>query len=381
MSKKRCFINIVVVGILFFVVRCSSVNMTSYSAFDEKNIRDKTDSIKLFHAEEMPFLDADYYELSVPYGCGLVGVTAFGEKIYYMTISIREYSNKVDGFSVYQYDIETKIHSLLYEVQDEKILNINELRADKNNLYWTKFEDGDYILQRYDINLNEVETIHRVSSKPIDQPIVLGGNEKYLTWYEYRDESYYFNIYNTLDNTISIIDEQNLFFDKYDRPNIYGSVALILKNTEKKVSFETIDVLTSQKNTLFNLSKEIEVSFPVMDKQYVVWRDTFNSTAYMYLYDLISEHLIKINCNELGLDLFSIQIYDSLIFINSRTNIFCLNLEKFELTNLTANFFTQELHDRVFSSSMITMDNQYVVTMRDNVNGQYYAYIIKKKEK
>lgn len=146
-----------------------------------QDINNKTSQYKI--NESMDNYYTNYYQL-IPPGKGEIGdCTVYGYNIYYIHQVLKDQSNVAEVSRIYKYNIENDETTLIYEEKDPAITWINELRAKDNKVYWSSLKDNKFTLKSLDITSSKINDIYTVE----DQPIVLGGDMNYLSWYEGDD--------------------------------------------------------------------------------------------------------------------------------------------------------------------------------------------------
>ncbi|MEG6616206.1 hypothetical protein V6C27_07180 [Peptococcaceae bacterium 1198_IL3148] len=315
----------------------------------------------------------------------LTDLTVFGNKIYYIVNFLKEQSTTAKLSRVYEYDIITDEGKLIFEIQDPEVVWVNELRADEKQLYWTTLGTSKYTLVSFELKTQRVKEIHSVSYEPINQPIVLGGNSRYLSWYEYDvlTNSFKLSNYNLTEEGISFISKDIFHFHKFARPSLNEDRALIIKDVNNNLSFNLINVKNYQVEQMFNLSKEIECIWPQVSNDYIVWNDMRGEN--IYFYNIKLNDVSKISFRKLlNENIFSMHLYDNYLYIVSTGNeILLFDLKEKNYCIITGLDIFPMFLDASYSSSKISLDRQYISLLTD-FSGLYpkdYAYIIKPKGK
>jgi hypothetical protein len=376
-SVKSTVIMLFLLNFSIIVIGCNAKYGNVYNTYTEEIIINQTGTF-----EEIPFQDNKIFNVHVfplpihEHG-ELTDITGYGNNIYYIVQFLKWQSNVAEVSRVYEYNVITDKHKLIYELEDPKVYWVNELRAGKGKLFWIILEENKYTLESFDIKTQKVEKIHSVISHKVDQPIVLGGNHRYFSWYEFNDETNSYNIayYNLENKEITHIDEVGVFFDIYDRPSIAERQALVLVEKNDKTSFNLVNLKNLRKERIFDLSKDIHCFWPQVSKDYIVWRDRYA----IYYYSFRHNHVSKICFNELGINIFSMHLYDNFLYINAIEDILYFNLEEMNYSIITdVSFYKEAFCCPNYILAKISLDKQYICVL--NKYPEYYVTIINPRQ-
>ncbi len=382
MTKKMQHIHKILLISLIIILFCGCSNRSgqvNYIYADE-NIPNQTKLYKGIESMKDEFA-VYYFPLSIPEKGELSDITIFGNKIYYIVQLLKMQSNIAEVSRVYEYDTITDTTTLIHEINDPEVTWVNELRANEKKLYWTTLKNEQYTLESFELNTQRIEKIRLVSNNKVYQPIVLGGNNQYLSWYEYNNmtSSFNFMYYDILEEKVSSINVENIFFDTFDRPSINQEKGLILKRVNDKISFNLIDMNNLQIENKFNLSNELGCVFPQISDGYIVWRNSYNSND-LFIYDSKLNDLGKIDFNELNINIFSVHLNDNILYINTSKDILYCNLDNKNYSFIAKeNLFKDSFLEWDYSSSKISLDKQYISLFRGYHKNtpEYYGFIIK----
>jgi hypothetical protein len=370
---------------------CSTESRQVDNIYKKENISNRAESFNYIISRNNDIFEVNYFPLSVPEIEGvreeIGGCTVFGNKIYYIVNFPEEQSTIAKSSRVYEYDTVTGTNKFIYEIKDPEVTWINELRADEKKLYWTTLGINKCTLESFDLKTQEVKKIHSISYEPINRPIVLGGNSRYLAWYEYDIATNLFNLasYNLSEEKFSFINEDSMYFYGFARPSINRDKALIIKDVNDILSFNLINVENFQIEHKFNLSKEIECVRPQVSKDYIVWNDKRGEN--IYFYDFKLHDVSRISFRELlDKSVFSMHLFDNILYIHTTAHedIWFFDLKEKNYGTITWLIENSPISgDANYSSSKISLDNQYI-SLLDDYTEQYtkhYACIIKPKYK
>lgn len=377
---KSIVIILFIVFLSIIIFGCSTKYEHINSIYTEENITSHTELFKETASQVDNIFEVDYFRLSISEKGELTDCTVYGNKIYYIFQFLKKYSNIAEISRIYEYDTITGKSRLIYEIEDPDVLWVNELRADEKKLYWTTLRENKYTLESLDLKTQRAEKIHSVSNEKINQPIVLGGNNKYLSWYEYdvAKNLLKFMYYNLKEEEISYVNEEGIFFDTFDRPSINKEKALILQDVNSKISFNLFNLKNFQIEHRFSLSKEMGCVFPQVSNEYIVWRDKY-SERNIYVYNLKLNNVSKINLKELDKNIFSMHLYDRILYINTGEDIMYFDLEETSYSIITkASIHNKSLIGGNYSLSKISLDKQYISLFRNYP--EYYVFIVKYKK-
>lgn len=380
MSKRIKYIIILLFLIFIFGTSCSRKPEHFNRIYTEENIIKDT-GLKNSSSQENDVFEVYYFSLPKLEKGELGGLTVYGDKIYYIVQILKEYSNVKEVSNIYEYDTITDKIELIYKIEDSEVLWVNELRADENKLYWTTLKaNEDCVLESFDLKTKSVEEIHSVSFGEIYQPIVLGGNSEYLSWYEYdfAEKAYKLNYYNLKEKEILSINEDDLFFDTYDRASINEKGGLILTEESDTISFNLFNLKNRQIKRMFSLSKEVGCIFPQISNNYIVWEEN-HSRQGIYVYSLKLNEISKIDLKELDIRIFSMHLDDNILYINTKKEIVYFDLEKNSYGIIAKTSLSKELTlDAYYCIAKISFDGQFTYLL-DN-HPEYHACIIKRKK-
>ncbi|MDD4550449.1 MAG: hypothetical protein PHT79_11910 [Syntrophomonadaceae bacterium] len=380
---------LILVSFSIIIFGCSAESQQVNHIYKKENISNQTKYFKNIVPQNDNIFEVNYFPLSVSEEIEGVreeigGCTVFGNKIYYIVNFPEEQSTIAKLSRVYEYDTITDENKLIYEIKDPEVTWVNELRADEKKLYWTTVGINKYTLESFELKTQKVEKVHSVSYEPRGRPIVLGGNSRYLSWYEYDVATKLFNLtnYNLTEEKISFINEDGIYFYGFARPSINGDEALIIKDVNDKLSFNLINVKNFQIEHKFNLSKEIECIRPQVSNDYIVWNDKLGEN--IYFYDFKLDDVSKISFRELlDKSVFSMHLYDNILYIRTTTDedIWFFDLREKNYGIITCIEAIESLPisgDANYSSSKISLDNQYISLLVDYTEQytKHYACII-----
>ncbi len=378
-NKTKLILSIILV--LSILGGCTIKSKHTDSIYADINIDDRTELFEENNIRSNSNFQTYYFPLYIPEKGEIGDITVFDDKIYYIVLFIKDMSNIAERTRIYAYDTSTEETTLVHEIKETEVFWVNELRANNDKLFWTTLKENKFTLESFDLKTKKVTKIHSVTNNSIFQPIVLGGNNKYFAWYEYDniDNTPSLVHYNLTQNIISYINEENIFFDAFNRPSVNQEKALILKETDDMISFNLVDFKGNEAEKKFNLSKELGCIFPRISDDYIIWQNAYRENK-IYIYNIKLKEIYTINLNELQINIFSIHLYNNIIYINTSKNIFYLDLDKKKFGLLSDNNFLKESFiEWNYTSSKISLDGQHISLLSVYNKGylDYYACILK----
>lgn len=344
------------------ITGCKSESKITQSVYMTKNIEDRTKSFKQVDFQNITDYEVQYFELPLLEEEDISDFTVFGDKIYYIAVIVPDQANFAEKSRVYEYDTYTEKSKLIYETGVPEVRWMNELRADDKKIYWTSMAGNKNILESFELETQKKEEIKVLYSEEVYQPIVLGGGDDYLSWYEYDDKAEVFKLmlYDLKEGIITDYADKNLLFDTYTRSSTDGDKALILKLVNNEVSFDLINISNKQSEYIFSLSDKVKAITPQVSGKYIVWWNDYGGSI-ISVYDMENEDIWSIDFDELNIDIFSMHIDGDVLYINTGEDIYYCNLEEKNYGILTENIphkeSTLDIH---YTLSKITIDKQYV---------------------
>lgn len=322
--------------------------------------------------------DVSLVPLSIPEGAApSVSCVAFGNKAYYLVNFSKPMSNAAERSVLYEYDMVTGISSLLCSWEDPETYWVNELRAGADMVYWTRLTtDERCLLEGFDLSTQEICQIY--SARHL---IVLGGNNKYLAWYDAVTTDYIDTMfYDMSTKQIFSGREEAMYLGAWGRLSMHDDKLLILRRDDDTCTFSLLDVKTNEAENLFVWPQEKGCVTPQLSERYVVWREDFDRTL-IYIYDIEKDQIFKVDTKELGIsNVSSIRLVDNLVYLNTRSDAWCLRLDTRTYSPVAQDMLSK-LKPDTYVTHEFTHESQQVFLLREDLDStsDYEALVVRPK--
>lgn len=294
------------------------------------------------------------YVLPMPEGSEIGDQTVYGDKIYYVVFYMERDSDQVQFpdtklMEIYNYDTITGQHQPIFHCDEQSGKYINELRANKDFLFWNLLAPGTgWKLYQYNLDHN---TASIFISKENDDTISL--SDRYLAWYEVKQVEdqieYLLMVYDLEKAKLQTIEDGCYLPSPYYRANIRNNHVTFLTGDEKNTYVNIFDLETDHKEILTIPKKSVGdkdyfIGYAVSNglytalQEYVFYGGALGQSSNVYVYDHDADTLYLINSDTDGQHAFSIDLVKHYVLLNDTMAgyIYCFDLLAREKINLTA---------------------------------------------
>lgn len=304
-------------------------------------------------------LKAVEYSLNIPSEGELGDCTMSGDIIYYSILYRNDMGNYANNIEIYSYNITSKLTKLLYGYKDVIPMYLNELRGNKENLFWVTFNSNmEWKLCKYRLLDGKLEVIRtNINSNSLIMPCIDVSN-KYLTWYESclvnNELINYLLIYdiskNMLKKTTNVV-----LNSAYERSFIRDGFTVYLTKNEKD---NIINILNLDTLKIKKIITNINIETIVSNGKYTIWFESFE-VPNVYVYEHKNNDYYIVNSLNEGQSVAAIDINNHYMFISDRdeNNIYGYNLKNKYKMNLTKKFNNNK---NLYVIPYMTIDNKYI---------------------